>query len=70
MTALIEPIIQDEILNILPNDGPLALALMAQLSANMLLSINGPSFDDFIADVRSNLNFYKELEAKNKKAAN
>lgn len=64
MTPLLEPEIQDAMLDILPEDGPLALSIMAQLSANMLTSINGANVDDFIADLKSNLETYKAMDAK------
>lgn len=55
----IEPEIQDKILVILPNDGPLSLKLMAQLTANMIISINDANVTDFIADLHYNLAQYE-----------
>ena len=38
----IEPVLQKAILNILPNDYDLAMSIMCQLLANMMLSGNAP----------------------------
>lgn len=56
----IEPGIQEKILDTLPDDGPLALELMAQLVANMVLSINGADINTFIACLRRELDLYEE----------
>lgn len=54
----IEPEIQDKILDILPNDPSIALDIMAQLSANMLVSI--PSdLDKFIENLKVKHAAYK-----------
>ena len=55
----IEPDIQDAILDILPNDGPLAMRLMRQLLANMILSLEGSSINDVIELIRLNLAEYE-----------
>jgi len=55
----IEPDIQDAILDILPNDGPLAMRIMCQLLANMILSLEGSSINDVIELIRLNLAEYE-----------
>lgn len=55
----IEPECQDKILDILPDDGNLALKVMAQLSANMLLSIKGADLGLFIKDIQDNFAAYR-----------
>lgn len=55
----IEPDIQEAILDALPNDGSLALKLMAQLIANMLLSIKDANVNNFINDLKLNLQLYE-----------
>ena len=55
----IEPDIQSAILDILPNDGPLAIRLMCQLLANMILSIRADNIDDVINRIRSELAEYE-----------
>lgn len=62
MIKTIEPEIQDRVLDILPNDGKLALKVMAQLSANMLLSINGSDLGLFIKDIQDNFSAYRKAE--------
>jgi hypothetical protein len=51
----IEPEIQEQILNILPDDGPLALKIMCQLLANMIMSINHTKLGWVIAEIKTNL---------------
>lgn len=55
----IEPDIQDKILNILPDDGTLALKLMSQLTANMLISIKNANYADFITNLKNDLALYE-----------
>ncbi len=55
----IEPDIQEKILDALPADGPLALKVMAQLSANMLLEIKGADLGLFIKDIQDNHAAYR-----------
>lgn len=57
----IEPDIQDTILTALPGDGPLALEVMAQLSANMVLSIRGADLESFIERVRHHYISYSNV---------
>lgn len=59
MNKSIEPKIQDDILNILPDDGPLALKLMAQLTANIILSIKDANVNDYITDLKLQLALYE-----------
>lgn len=59
MNPTIEPGTQEEILKLLPDDGPEALKIMAQLIANMLLSIHGADLGLFIKDVQDNLAAYR-----------
>ena len=59
MNHTIEPEIQDNILTILPNDGPTALKVMAQLSANMLISIKDANVNDFVTDLKLQLSLYE-----------
>jgi hypothetical protein len=54
----IEPEIQEKILDILPEDGSLALRLVAQLAANMILSIEGATIGSFVAELKENLEQY------------
>lgn len=51
----IQPDIQETILNILPDYGPNALNLMAQLTANMLISIDGANINDYIVSLNNHL---------------
>jgi hypothetical protein len=55
----IEPDIQEEILHILPDPPKLALRVMAQLTGNMLVSINGPTFEEYVADLKAQYLIYK-----------
>lgn len=59
MMQTIEPDIQDAILTLLPNDGPTALTVMAQLTANMLISIDGANINDYIAELKTQLAGYE-----------
>lgn len=59
MADTVEPETQEKILDVLPEDGPLSLKIMAQLSANMILSIDNANIDDFIADLRKNMGEYQ-----------
>lgn len=60
----IEAATQEAILEILPEDGPLALRLMAQLVANMIISIDEGDIETFIADLRRELATFEAIEAK------
>lgn len=53
------PDVQEKILDALPSDGLIALGVMSQLTANMIISINGANINDFIADLKSNLALYE-----------
>ena len=55
----IEPDIQDNILTILPDDGPLALKVINQLAANMIISIKDANINDFITELKSNIANYE-----------
>jgi len=55
----IEPYIQEAILDVLPNDGHKALDVMAQLTANMILSINNANIDDYIKNLKNHLASYE-----------
>lgn len=55
----IEPEVQDIILNILPKDGPIALEVMCQLLANMILSIDGASVTCIIDCIKFHINEYE-----------
>jgi len=59
MPDTIEPDIQEAIIVILPNDGYKALEVMAQLTANMILSINNANIDDYIKNLKNHLASYK-----------
>lgn len=56
----IEPDTQQIILDALPNEGNIALEVMAQLSANMILSIPGMKLDLFLGMVRAHYEAYCE----------
>jgi hypothetical protein len=56
----IEPEIQEIILETLPDEGNTALEVMAQLSANMVLSIPGAKIDLFLNMVRAHYEAYCE----------
>lgn len=58
----IENDIQETILEALPSDGLKALEVMAQLSANMILSIPEADLDKFITRVRWNYAAYRRFE--------
>lgn len=62
MITAIKPDIQGKILDILPDDGPLALKVMAQLSANMLSSIDDADLDIYIQDIQNNLKVYRLIK--------
>ena len=55
----IKPDIQNAILDILPDDGPLATRLMCQLLANMIISIGEDNIDDVINRIRLELASYE-----------
>ena len=55
----IEPDIQEAILDILPDDGLLAIRLMCQLLANMIISIRADNIDDVINHIRAELVSYE-----------
>ncbi len=55
----IEPDIQEVILNALPADGPLAMELMCQLMANMILSINEATIHKTVARINFHLGEYE-----------
>ena len=57
---IIERDCQDKILDILPNNPQLALKVMAQMVANMMLSIDDANFEDFSADVKYNIDAFKK----------
>jgi hypothetical protein len=59
----IEPDIQEEILEALPSNYKDAIEVMAQLSANMLLSGEGTSIEEFMDLVRAHHTAYMEDEA-------
>jgi len=59
MPDTIEPDIQDAIVDILPNDGHKALEVMAQLTANMIISINNANIDDYIKNLKNHLASYE-----------
>lgn len=59
MLITLEPDIQEKILDILPNDGTLALKVMSQLTANMLISIKNANFVDYINNLKSDLALYE-----------
>lgn len=59
MSKTIEPDIQDAILTILPNDPTLALKVMAQLTANMIISINNANINSYIEDLKLQLASYE-----------
>ena len=52
---IIEPDIQEKILDILPDDGAKALNLMAQLTANMIISIDNANVKNYIESLHSHL---------------
>lgn len=53
------PDIQEEIVNMLPDNGHTALKVMAQLCANMLLSIKDADLGLFIKDIQDNFALYR-----------
>ena len=55
----IEADIQEIILNTLPADGPLAMELMCQLVANMILSIPGATIDKVVERLKFHLAMYE-----------
>lgn len=55
----IEPDIQEAILDILPSDDDIAIRLVCQLLANMILSINGANINDAINEIKINLDEYQ-----------
>lgn len=55
----IEPDIQEKILDVLPSDGPLALKVMSQLTANIIISINGANVNEFIDTLKSDIALYE-----------
>jgi hypothetical protein len=59
---IIESNIQDIILQVLPADGPLAIELMCQLLANMILAIRGPSVEDVVTSIHKHLDFYNRTD--------
>jgi hypothetical protein len=66
-TPVIERDCQEAILDILPEDGGTALAVMAQLSANMIISILDASDEKlelFIKALRAEHSAYAKLEEK------
>jgi hypothetical protein len=65
MLKTIEPDIQEKIIDILPNDGPLALKVMAQLSANILLEVKGAELELFIKDIQDNFEVYRAEAFRN-----
>lgn len=44
--------VQAAVLDCLPDDGPEALKIMAQLTANMILSINDLTLEEYIIELR------------------
>lgn len=58
----IEPEIQEAILTALPEDGELALQIMAQLCANIVLSVKGANLDRFLVEVELNYLDYTAAE--------
>lgn len=59
MSMTIEPEIQEAILDILPGNGQKALLVIAQLAANMVLSIDGATIENFMLSVE---NYYRDYE--------
>lgn len=55
----IEPDIQEVILEALPEDGPLAMEVMCQLLANMILSIADASIDKTVERLKFHLADYE-----------
>lgn len=55
----IEPGVQNLILNALPDDGPLALEVMCQLLANLILSIDGASVPSAIERIMFHVDEYE-----------
>lgn len=53
------PDIQEKILDVLPSDGLIALGVMSQLTANMILSIKDANIDSFINNLKSDLALYE-----------
>jgi hypothetical protein len=62
MHKTIKPDIQEAILCLLPDEGDLALCIMAQLLANMILSIKDANAQAVVDLIWLNLNCYKEAE--------
>lgn len=56
----IEPAIQEIILDALPREGNIALEIMAQLSANMVLSIPGAKIEWFLNLVHAHYEAYND----------
>ncbi len=57
----IEPNTQKEIIRILPQDGDLAIDLMCQLLANMILSINKATIDKAVTRLKFHLDEYEGI---------
>lgn len=55
----IEPDIQEAILDILPDNGPKALDVMAQLTANMIIKIKGANINDYVKNLKRHLALYE-----------
>jgi len=55
----IEPDIQEAILDILPDSGPRALDVMAQLTANMIIEIKGANINDYVENLKKHLALYE-----------
>ena len=55
----IEPDVQNKLLDILPEDGTLALKVINQLVANMIISIKDANINDFITELKSNIANYE-----------
>jgi len=56
---IIEPDIQEIILDILPSNGQLAMELMCQLTANMILSIPNSNINNVIERIKFYLAEYE-----------
>lgn len=59
MPLTIEPEIQEIILDALPSDGDRALEVMAQLTANMIISIKGANIITYIENLKHHLAQYE-----------
>jgi hypothetical protein len=59
----IEGDIQEIILQVLPDDGALALDVMAQLSANMIMSIKGADIESYVQNLRAQYSAYQRANA-------